>query len=110
MPLRRGRRRVGAAARERVREGGPLSKSRVAATSDECRAIVAAARRPAKDRDEIFPEFMGSDPAHILSRSPRGWRSGGPDTTWNVLWLSRFTRRLQDRPFRDNEWQRDRYG
>lgn len=93
------RARPGAAARKRVRSGGVLSKGRSSATKEGWLAIVAAVRRRANDRDEIFPDLAGTDPAHVLSRSPRGWRGGGADATWNVIWLSRTTHRLQDRPY-----------
>jgi hypothetical protein len=49
----------------------------------------------AKGRDEIFPEFTGTDPAHIIARS-----QGGGDYPWNVLCLSRLVHRMQEGPFR----------
>lgn len=91
--------RVGAAAQKRVRSGGVLAKGRESASKEEWREIVAAVRRRAGERCEILRSLVGTDPAHILSRSPRGWRGGGKDATWNVLWLSRYAHTLQDRPF-----------
>jgi len=92
--LRQGRRRVGAAAAERRKAGGKLAVGRDSASLESYAALRAAIRLRAKDRDEIFPERVGKDVAHITARS-----QGGTDRPWNALWLSRETHEMQARPF-----------
>lgn len=84
MALRR-RRRLGQAARERVRAGGKLAVGRDSETLEGWRQVVAAVRARANDRCEVHGYHPGVDPHHVKYRS-----QGGKDHPDNVIWLCRW--------------------
>ena len=84
-PLRRGSRRVGQAARERVQAGGKIAVGRPSADLATYRATVAACRERANHRCERCG-FRGTlDPHHVIPRS-----RAGSDEACNIVILCRW--------------------
>jgi len=77
--LRR-RRRLGQAARERVRAGGKLAVGRESATLEEWRAVKRLIWIRAKGRCEVNPLHPANDVHHVTKRS-----QGGSDLDLNGL-------------------------
>lgn len=70
--LRRGRRRIGQAAQERVRAGGKLAVGRESATLEGWRAVKALVFARAKGRCEVNPIHPAVDVHHVTKRSQGG--------------------------------------
>jgi hypothetical protein len=97
-PLRRGRVRLGARARARVRAGGKLAVGRASATHAEWRATVARCLDRANGRCEMCGWRRALDPNHVRKRGQGGTDDG--DT--NVVVLCRWgCHRRCDAPYRD---------
>ena len=94
MPLKR-RRRLGQAARERVRAGGKLAVGRESATLEQWRAIKALIFVRAKGRCEVNPVHPAVDVHHAIKRS-----QGGSDLDRDYLVaLCRWHHDQTDAPF-----------
>lgn len=95
-PMRRGTRRVGQAARERVRAGGVLSKGRESATLARWRVLVADLKERCGGRCEMpWCARRGRlEPHHVTKRS-----QGGPDAPGGVVMLCRDCHRATERPY-----------
>lgn len=94
-PLRRGKTRVGAAARRRVRAGGVLAKGRQSLTLALWRDLVAQAIRLDRGRcaNPRCRKKSRLEPHHVIKRS-----AGGPDAIHNVLSLCHACHRRTDLP------------
>ena len=93
-PLRRGSRRVGQAARERVQAGGKLALGRDSETRDGYRALVSRLLERARRRCEWSGVRGLLDPAHIRARS-----AGGADEEDNLVMLARAAHDLMSAPY-----------
>ena len=95
-PLRRGTRRIGQAARERVRAGGPLAVGRASLPLVDYRLLVS---HLVIDRAHGRCEFSGQrgllDPAHVRARS-----AGGQDSADNIVILAREIHEQMSAPYR----------
>ena len=96
-PLRRGTRRLGQAARERVRAGGPISKGRPALSLAAYRALVARVMGRANHRCECCGHARSGrpDPHHVIPRA-----GGGEDSEANVVALCRACHERVTIPYR----------
>ena len=96
VPLRRGSRRLGQAARERVKAGGPIAKGRPALGLEAYRALVAHVMERANHRCERCGRASALDPHHAVFRS-----RGGADDAATVVAVCRWVcHRLVDQPYR----------
>ena len=97
-PIRRGRRRLGQAARERVRAGGKLALGRDSLPLEAWRRLVADLTERAGWRceDPGCRARAPLDPDHVVRRS-----ASGPDHPENIVMVCRRTHNDRDRPFRD---------
>ncbi len=98
-PLRRGTRRLGQAARERVRAGGVLAKGRPSATRAQWRAFVADLTERCSWRCENPLCWCRGpvEPHHEPKRS----RGGGDLDPAHIVMLCRDCHRATDRAFRE---------
>lgn len=93
--MARGKVRVGAAAKRRIRAGGPLSKGRQSLGLVAWRALVDELRSRARERCEV-PTCRKSvglrgDPHHVVKRS-----AGGADDLHNLVYICRDHHRATD--------------
>lgn len=90
-PMRRSRRRVGEAARARVKAGGKRAVGRDSLSLDAWRALVAEIVRDCHGLCEYHGNHQGCDPHHVRKAS-----AGGADDKDNIVWLCRLSHEMTD--------------
>lgn len=99
--MQRGRRRVGAAALERIKAGGVLAKGRASATREEYRALRDRLLARSHGRCEVVTSGqrcpnLGREVCHAWNRS-----QGAPDRDDATYWGCRFHNMQQAAAFAD---------
>lgn len=94
-PMARGKTRVGAAAKRRIRAGGPLSKGRASLGLTAWRVLVEKLTERAEGRCEnpVCRRRGSLDPHHVIKRS-----QGGADHEGNLVMICRTCHRATDLP------------